>query len=309
MRVVTGPVGIFGTLINGRRVVYNTQKLNIIEARMERQGWETTQLRKRDVAKAVGPSAAASQLVAPGVEHLGSHFAGHAVGHGAGAFTAHHASDLASATMHHPVDVISGVAEGVKAQGEGLLHACGTHHLVPIEALRTSPGSLGFIAGQAGATAVQIKTAEHLAEHVFEHHADKKLDKMSELLPVIPEFKEKYPVILSVVPIEEDEDKASTPPVAQRRRLAQISAAVTSQKAKPHVSTATPSEGQLSNRAARSKQKQEGRRQRREAEELRRRAITSYGPKHGHELNLRGYLVITFCSIMFILVLVRFGIS
>jgi hypothetical protein len=54
---------LLGAGVGARRLVYNTHKLNAIEAGMNREEWPLGKLRKRDIIIGAGPSIAAAVIV------------------------------------------------------------------------------------------------------------------------------------------------------------------------------------------------------------------------------------------------------
>lgn len=98
------PVALFGAAAGYRRRRYNQQKLDMIEQYMNSQDFERSELRKRDVFKAMGPTAVVS-VVMPGagaaLGHLTGHVASHVVAHGASHVVAHGTSHaVAHGTSH-----------------------------------------------------------------------------------------------------------------------------------------------------------------------------------------------------------------
>lgn len=143
-----------GAGMSYRKQRYNVQKQNIIEDRMNREGWLIPDMRKRDFLMAVGPSAVTGALV-PGAEH----FISHAAGHGASAFTASHASATFSAVAHDPSTFAHAMADGASAQLHAVSQGLAGHatQLVSIDSVASNtPSFLGYVAGQGAANSVEI---------------------------------------------------------------------------------------------------------------------------------------------------------
>src|ERR1700760_1505582 len=158
---------LVAALPNMRRLDYNTDKLNIIESRMDSKGWAPNKLRKRDVAMGVGPSLLAAAVV-PGADHIASNLVGHAVGHGAAHWTSTHASDVVSHAVHSPELFTQGVQDGVQTQLHAVGEAIAGHPvpLVPVDVIATNtPWFAGNAAGQAVTGAAEIKLVESTAKY------------------------------------------------------------------------------------------------------------------------------------------------
>ncbi|MCJ1259300.1 hypothetical protein MMC24_007137 [Lignoscripta atroalba] len=144
-----------------RRNNYNEKKKAIIEARMHREGWPLVELRKRDILLAVGPTAIAA-CVAPGVDSLTGHFAGHA----ASSFTSHHVADTISYAVHDTSNFVHAAEQGFTAQVSAVTHGlAGTAtQLVPVESVASNTtGFFGNMAGQAFASTIEISATKQAA--------------------------------------------------------------------------------------------------------------------------------------------------
>jgi hypothetical protein len=120
---------------------------------MRKEGWVTSELRKRDVLMAVGPSVVAA-CVAPGVDSLTGHLAGHAASH----FAGQHAADTVSVAMHNTVPFVHAAEQGFSNQVSAVAHGLTGHavQLVPIEWVASNtPEFFGNMAGQALASTAE----------------------------------------------------------------------------------------------------------------------------------------------------------
>ncbi|KAF3905686.1 hypothetical protein ABW20_dc0104279 [Dactylellina cionopaga] len=162
--IVVGPIGLVGVGIGLRRQSYNSDKLNIIENRMLREGWEIPTMRKRDILLAAGPAIVAG-VVAPGAEHA----IGHVAGHGAQAFLGHHAGTAVDALVKYPEVFTHSMADGALAQSHAIVSGLTGHatHLISIDSISITPQSLGFIAGQAVACAAEVRVVEEVSQKGF----------------------------------------------------------------------------------------------------------------------------------------------
>jgi len=162
---------LLGAGVGARRLVYNKHKLNVIETRMNREGWPLDKLRTRDILIGAGPSIAAA-VIAPGADHFASHAIGHAAGHGAAQYTTHHAGEAVSHAVHHPEVFTRAVEQGVHDQ----IHAVGQAiagnpvPLVPVDAIATNTAWFsGNALGQAAASAAEIKMVESTAKYATKY--------------------------------------------------------------------------------------------------------------------------------------------
>jgi hypothetical protein len=64
----TGGISLFGSAIGGRRLIVNSQRCEIIEARLQEKGWSGHDLKVKDLACGAAPSIITFGL-APGADH------------------------------------------------------------------------------------------------------------------------------------------------------------------------------------------------------------------------------------------------
>ncbi|CAF9912261.1 MAG: hypothetical protein GOMPHAMPRED_007613 [Gomphillus americanus] len=169
--LLTGPIGLFGIAVSGRRIDVNMQRLDIIKERLDKEGWAGYDMRKRDYFKPVAITSAVA-FVAPGADAVIGHFAGHAAMHAATnihaatSSAAHHGATAAGQIAQHPETFVKAMEHGALGQVDELLHHTADHaaNITPYTTLAAhNANALGVAAGETLAKFGEGKLVEQAA--------------------------------------------------------------------------------------------------------------------------------------------------
>ncbi|KAK1759927.1 hypothetical protein QBC47DRAFT_458116 [Echria macrotheca] len=114
------------TAISARRMDVNSQRLDVIEARLREKGWTGNDFDMGDFLLGVGPVALGHLI--PGADHVGHHLVDRAVDHAAGTLAAHHGTNHmveqgANHLAHMAGNHGAGAGDMIVAGGRGTVQA------------------------------------------------------------------------------------------------------------------------------------------------------------------------------------------